>query len=89
MDGIDNPTKWLWKQLDGILDSETLTALRQGFDEQYKRYALTSKIRQCEYEIRLYTKNRAIYPTGSKQYESYTTKLNRRIVRLAKLKSEL
>lgn len=89
MNSVDNPTKWLWQQLDTLLDQETLKTLHTGFDEQYKRYTRVSKIRQCEYEIKLYTRNQQLYPVGSKQYDNYTVKLSRRMVRLAKLKSEL
>lgn len=89
MNDIDNPTKWLWRQLDTILDVETLKTLHAGFDAQNKRYTNAAKIRQCEYEIKLFIKNQKLYPTTSRQYKTYTDKLDRRKARFIKLKNEM
>lgn len=89
MSNIDSPTTWLWVQLETALDAETLAKLRVGYNAQNARYTLASKIRQTEYDIRLFTKHQKIYPVGSKQYNNYNEKLKRRVERLAKLKSEL
>lgn len=85
---MDTPIKWLWAELHRRLDGETLQELHEGFTKQSEIYNRASKIRQCEYEIRLYTKNQKIYPVGSKQHINYAEKLKRRIARLARLKDE-
>jgi len=84
----DNPTKWLWIQLETMLDAETLTQLHAGFDKQSKKYTRTTKIRQTAYDIRLFTKNQKLYPVGSQQYLNYSEKLKRRMARLELLKTE-
>ena len=84
----DNPTLWLWQQLDTLLSQSTLDSLHAGYKAQSERYNRAAKIRQTRRELHLYERAITTYGPDTSRYANLKKKIEGRKARLAALENE-
>lgn len=84
----DNPTLWLWTQLETLLSEPTIAMLRQGYTEQSKRYNRAAQLRQARRELAVFERIITTYGPDTKQYQRYAKRIATRKAKIAKLDDE-
>jgi hypothetical protein len=85
---IDNPTLWLWNELEAILEPEELNELRSGFRRQSEAYNRAAKIRQVRRDLNLYERNVTACGPDTAQHKRYKERIAKRKDRLQRLLDE-